>query len=181
MHTRSNIARLLSLLLIATLLLGMGSVAQAQEITIPEQGVKLQIPDTFTVTEDIEADTASVLMMTVQGDETVAYIISFGEDAAYAGKSMESLTPEENEALFTSYSADVDTPTYAMETLSGVHWMAMRAGNGAEVIYLTLLYGYLCEVTALRVDGDALTDEQIAPLPEIAGSLALEMPTALES
>ncbi len=171
-----RIKKAFAALLALCLLFGLSATAQAKEVEIKGQGLKLEVPDNFEIAMQQDGDTASVLTFRATGDDAVLYIFSMGEDEPYAGRWMTDFTQEELDKLFATYSADMANPSYTVEEDEGQRWMLMRDELNREAIYMTILFGYQCEISALRVDGEALTEEQIAPLKQMIGTLAVSLP-----
>ena len=165
--------KILSMVLILALACGFATAALAKEYEIPMQGMLMDIPDSFEAILDDNTQTDTLVLF--QGaDDAARYEFAMGESEKHGEKWLNEMSEAEQDELFAEYTEDIYNPSLEIVQSDTLTWMLIHAGNGDEIVYVTVIYGSLCHVGALRVDGEKLTDAQIAIVEQMAMSLRMQ-------
>lgn len=165
--------KLFVVVLSVLLSLGAFSVAYATPFYLETAGVTIEVPDGLTA-EDQSDESAYALSISVDGNDSLgyAYVLRYYENLA--GYYLDDLTDEEGDALLESISGSIVDAQFSAADVNGYPVLICASGDGTELHFLSLLNGWVCDVTALKTDGAELADDEIKIAADLLTSIQFD-------
>lgn len=165
--------KLLSLLLALVLLASMSFSALAEPFYLESAGITIEVPEGMTG-EDASSDAYAALRISVNDNPnlTYAYLVSYSEELE--GRSMEDLTDEEGNSILADIAKVLNNPSFSGIEVNGVKVLVAADEAGTELHYISILGGWVCDVAAVKTDGEALTDDEVNAAAQLLVSIEFD-------
>lgn len=165
--------KLLSLLVALVLLASMSFSALAEPFYLESAGVTIEVPEGMTG-EDASSAEYSALRISVNDNPnlTYVYVVSYSEE--YEGRWIEDLSDEEGQTILASIAASLANPSFNGAEVNGIKVLIAADETGTQLHYITILNGWVCDVAAVKTNGEALTDDEVKAAAELLVSIQFD-------
>ena len=164
------------LLAFALLAIAPASLAETATLTENASGFNLTIDLPAGATVNVQTYDDVPYTFITMADATAPYIyISVAPTEEYNDTTLEALTKDEQETLFTEISGDMDDPSYTIEkTKSGYDYMLIEDASENDSAMLVILYqGYFVQMSVWNAQYAELTKDDTAVATSLLDTLAI--------
>lgn len=165
--------KLLSLVVLV-LVVSMSFSALAEPFYLESAGVTIEVPESMTGA-DASTEEYSALRISVNDNPnlTYVYLVSYSEE--FEGRWLEDITDEEGQAILTGIAASLTNPSFSGAEFNGINVLVAADEAGTQLHYITILNGWMCDVAAVKTNGETLTDDEIKVAAELLVSIQFDL------
>jgi hypothetical protein len=165
-------------LLLAALMLAVAPLALADVVKLTENAsgfdLTIDLP-AGTVVSVEHYDDVPYTFVTLPGADAPLIYISVAPTEEYEGVNVGDLTSDEVETLFAVVSADMDSPSYTVETTDGGYpYLFVQDESETDSAMMILLEdGYFVQMSVWNANHAVLTDDDTATAAALLDTLAI--------
>lgn len=136
--------------------------------------VNLDLPDGASVSMETYGDVPYTFITFADATKPLIYI-SVAASEEYEGVTMGDLSKDEVEQLFTAVSADMDSPSYSVETTDGgyTYLFVQDDSESDSALMILLKDGYFIQMSVWNANYDVLTDDDTATAVALLDTLSI--------
>ncbi len=169
--------KVIALLLMFTMLAAT-PLALAAPVKLTENAsgfdLTIDLPADATVSVETYGDVPYTFITFADAAKPLIYI-SVAATEEYDGVTVGDLSKDDLDTLFTTVSADMDSPSYSVETTDGGYpYLFVQDDSASDSALMILLTdGYMIQMSVWNANYDVLTDDDTATATALLDTLAV--------